>query len=849
MVIYNTSGIRGVATTVKAWAKATRTILANEAHTRETTHKVGYAKTLANWRNEVESKKLASPRDFKEAVRIQGRREIPPWFMDKDLFEGLLQEPGEYALTGLVALSNLSRTQPPPGKEEAVEALHGFAATVSAPRKNNLRVRKFVANCWKRFRGKEVRNTSHWSIAHKASGEYSRTRGGKTQEVIDKVVHEFMHRKVSDLLPDMPDEDLIDMTGTIALRAGTWTPDVLVGDIMYPDLVTDVENHADARLGHIGLLWAIQDLRTNEIMDLEMTGEIASSGLFPASLGVGKIFLYFAELLTRVEALQEEGWKVRVITITSMAATVIGHVARHMLDPILWHDKLLACGLKDKVKLWSLLQHHIRYPGKYADSVDLTTATDVPPDEIIEDVLFGMLDGIRHPQDNFLRFACQLAASKRRFVFSPIKGAEKPLPEPPEHNRGIMMGEPLSGIFLNAMSYTIRALYVPLAEKYPQIDGNAQYLSNDQIDEFISDHEAELQELLDSCMPVNSLTSSQSGDDVVVFDDVSKSNILRLAYRMFELKPSENTWFSSDRYALFTEEVALRVKGGRWAFMDVPKPRVFADSGGDPDGDPVLGKLQLLSNYLRYVVEESGTEHFLYSRCCEIANLMVQRNSKLATVIRRHDLPAGLPGQLGGISHPAGLAPGYLRTLKPKYIKILNGIRQLSPMELTEFMHEPGDTRGVPEDLIAQYVTDFLAYVKDDLGGEMVRQEEILLEMEPWERRHRYKLKQRVSRKGLLSISASLDNLTRKITFLLSLEGRAERNRSSPIRQLPTTVERLAARFHSASDDPVDLPDDLVVYMKSLVDRMNEIYIPRSALDSFLAGLNLPVMTVKFVRS
>lgn len=832
--VYQASGLRGMATTIKRWAKATRVIL--EANPRTLVRgakdfQTGYSKSMRNWANLVNARNLAPTQVLADMVLAQGEREIPPFLISPGLINALLPNPSRILLERLVILSNLGRTQPSPGKEEVEKGLLAFKGLVEQPRRHGLRVRRFVERCFSRFRGKGVDRRSHWSVTSHASLEYTRRDGGKTQEIIDKVLHEFMQLPITSLCDSKPPEALVDATGTLVIDPEFWDPAAKIGEVVYPGLCSVREISADARLGHIGFLWAWWTLKIEG--ELALDSNEFSPGLFLQSTRP-QYSAVWCSLLARVEALAEEGWKCRVITITSMAAVVLGHVARHLLDPVLISDELIRIGLRDKVKLWSLLRK-IRVPPANADSVDLTTATDGPPREIVQDVLHGLLDGIKHPQDMFLRLAADIACSPREF-----QGKHAPS----VHNRGIMMGEPMSGIFLNAMSFAVRSLTAPLLRQFPEIAEPGW--TNVQCDEFIASHQAELQEFLDtSAIPQDDRLSSQSGDDVIAFSNGGYGSAMRVAYRVFELIPSENTWYESTRYALFTEEAAIKVDDGQgWKFVDSIKPRTFVPASSDPDTVPILGKLALMTSYLRYIVEDHGQEDARFVRAVRLADLLINQDPRVWKPIQKDNLAVGLPRSLGGILHPIGLQRSYVSSLVPE---IRNGVwryAHLPPLEILrqEFLAEDPE-RGADPELVAALVSGFFDTIED---YEVKTLEEVKLMVPEEDRRFSYKVAQHAKAAGLKSIQECLSEIVRQSTFLALLQG-ARRSRPRPMQQVRRAAERIRLR-----DGPAELPSEQeaqwnsIDLSKALANARSSIYLPKEAVTSYLSSLDFPSMHVEF---
>lgn len=832
MIVYQRSGIRGLATTIKRWGKAVRVILEDNPRTRSRNgqHQTGYAKSMKNWTAFINARGLADRASRIDMVKAQGEREIPPFLLDRTLIGALRTNPSRDLLERLVILSNLGRTQPSPDREEVVKGLRAFKRLIETPRRHNLRVRAFVQKCFSTFRGKGVTSHTHWSFTGHASLEYSRGMGGKTREVIDKVLDDFIKRPITTLVNSKPPEPLVDLTGLTVINPEDWDPTKKIGEVVYPSLVRVRENSADARLGHIGLLWALTTLQAEGSLALE-SNEFRP-GLFLMSQPP-QYSVVWCRLMSRVEGLAEEGWKCRVITITSMAATVLGHVARHMLDPILLTDPLIRIGLRDKVKLWSLLRH-LKIPPEVADSVDLTTATDAPTREIVQDVLHGILDGVNHPHDKFLRMAAEVACSDREF------SGEMP---PTEHRRGIMMGEPLSGIFLNGMSYAVRSLARPLANEYPELL-KADW-SNQQCDDWIAANEGRIQEFLDRANPGDDRLSSQSGDDMIIFTNSGFGAVLRVCYRIFECIPSETTWYTSKRYALFTEEAALNIPDGKgWVFVDSVKPRTFVPTKSDPDTVPILGKISLLTSYLRYIVEDHGPQDRRFRDAVRLVDLMVKRDPRVWKPIHLDNLAVGLPRSLGGILHPIGLEPGYVASLNGDIQAGIWDYLAQPDLQLLrqEFLSEDSD-RGVDPDLLERLVSGFFEHIE---LYELKTYEDIQESLPEEERGFTYKVRQKAKSLEYVSLADSLNEIVRNCTFLAMVQGE-QAKRARPMRQVRNRAEAMRLRGGRTLPSREQVQWNSTDISKFLQSKRNNLFIPRTSLKEFFEGMDMPSLMVTFV--
>lgn len=842
---FEKTGMRGMATTVKRWARCVRVILANEDSTRvaHSPQNAGFAKKARNWAHEVRSRNLCSESCFQEIVREQGNREIPPYLLDPKHIRALSPDATRVDLERLVIPSNTGRTVPSPDGTEKIRSLEKFRTLIETEPRHVFRVRSVVERACRTGLRSVTRRDSHWSIASTASGDYTRGMGGKTQEIVDKIIGDFLVAPVTRVCPSRPTKKLKDITGTLALDPEDWEPDKRVCDVLFKSfLTTGATNAPDNRLGHIGLLWALHELRFAE--SCEFVGNEWAPFLWEEDTEI-EMTLESACLQTRVTGVLEEGWKCRVITITSMAATIVGHVARHLMDPILWSSIQISIGLKDKVKLWSFLRHMGPNGPMHAESVDLTTATDSPTRLVVRDTLDGFTDfavgGKSKEQTTFLRLAVQIASSDRDFI--PEKGAP---PCPRHHRRGIMMGEPLSGVFLNAMSLTVRSMHRVFSTNFPELDSNRP-MTNGEIDAWLDINHQAVQAFLDEAPLDDHITSTQSGDDVVAFGAASVSNSIRACYRIFEMMPSETTWFSSKRYALFTEEVAIQLPDGQgWKFIDAPKPRLFADTAGDPDGQPILGKLGQITGYLRYIVEERPDSPML-DRAIALADRLIARRRSVYSRVMKHDMPVGLPRCLGGIDHPVGLKKGYVSSLREDYLDTVNRYMDLTCLELIELEYEPEETRGVDPDILKQYVLSYVKHVMENPEKCVSRQS--LFDELPDGRKNFRSMNQLAKTRGLSTVYSQIGTIEKRLMFDLLLKGgKLNRTKVRPITAISRRFERTSLKLANHS---IGRPRiwELGEIKKRVSDRKAETFFPDFELDLWVEGLDLPSMRVSFRRA
>jgi len=586
-------------------------------------------------------------------------------------------------------MAGLKRTLPEPGKDAILDSLAAFKATVERESPYSFDwtnvSRKIVGS----FPNHERKPGTWWSISGHSSRTYTQLLGGKTGETRE-VILEFFKCPVSHLFPTCPEKDVYDITGNLVLRVEDWDPEIALWQILYPKIVEDPEGSLDERLGLMGLLWSIWHLKMTGQITIEIEEEFLDTCTSYKPNGFKVTFLHGA-ILTRISPQPEEGWKVRVITITDLSAAIIGMAARHILDPVIWSVPSIRIGLLNRVKLFDVMESIGGQKSAvwdrdrtklmfspipdHAESVDLTTATDTPFRQQIRQVLTGMLDGLNHPFDNFLRFAVDIATCDRLFQLERGYPDETFLPR--SHNSGIMMGEGLSGIYLNMNSVIVRSLAGPLMRTFgPRVPG--MVMTNDETDRWIRKHEEELIAFLQSASPFAQPYGSNSGDDVIQFSTESQSNAFRILYRMSGCVPSSTTWYSSTQFAIFCEEMAFRTYDSKgWKFADLIKLRAFQSNVSDKDGKVLISKIRLISSYMRYFSKDDPRIPI----CITIVNKLISKDKAWNRVIQRLNPPLGFPQFLGGIDHPIQYDPSYVLSLDLRCLSILKGMEEIDPLE------------------------------------------------------------------------------------------------------------------------------------------------------------------------
>lgn len=656
------SGPRGyqrVGKTLKSWKSATVAILARlQPSPDEDSCEIPHSRILRRSLHLLRRSGL-SPDEISSAVELHGRRRIPPFFLDPALVRCLIPDPSYDVVRKAVPLANLSRAGPVGGEQEVLSSLSGFQENVTRVPDWSFDLTGSVERMLRshRFRGSK---SSRWEATSRASKDFPRSEGGKVEDFIENYVNRFRYLPVSAFITETGG-DLFDLTGSIVLRDGTYSLDDRFCDVAYPDVgPTETDLLVDSRIGHLGLFWALWELRALEDVEFDADETFPNLGRgYKPSLRVVR-----GSIDSRVSPVPEAGLKVRVITITAFFVALIGSVARHSVDdPLIEMDPFIRIGLKSKVKLYDFLvklnsghrgvadtvRNRICYD--LAVSVDLTTSTDTPDLGTVSSLLRGVSAAISgDPCYNFFQLAVDVAVLPRQFLMpdgSTIRN----------HKCGIMMGEGLSGIFLNIASAYIRYSIHECIRSFPDYAGSTV----EDADFFISNNVERIQTFLDGLTFTDPCTSVQSGDDMSSLSFRSLSGHLILMYRVMNFVPS-SAWYESAYFLTFTEEVALNTSDSNgWTFVDTVKPRLFRplDASGER---AVASRIKQIGDSLRYLSDDSVSSVLI-----PLVDRMLDSCPSLSRVVRKCGIPVGLPTWLGGLGHPAGDDPGYVLTLAQKY--------------------------------------------------------------------------------------------------------------------------------------------------------------------------------------
>jgi hypothetical protein len=636
-------GEKALASLVKGWSNAVRSILSNNPYDTST---VGYCKLSKNCRFAFRKAGLSEPEISQVIDRLGDKVGIPPFLLFPCYVRSLLPNPGLIMARKVNPFANIGRTAPFADDAKCEESLQAFFDTTS-----RLWPWEFdftnITTKYARMCGGVIPCQTWWSTSTNSSFDSSRSNDGKLGEIIEKVVNDFIYLTIDDIVPYRPSGPLYDILGNIALLPNDWEEGRPISDCLYLDIGHDF---IDQRFGLFGMLWAIHDIEERFRGDTTSDSPFISLGLSPPEI------LFTGTLPSRVESLSEEGFKARVITIIPLSVSLLQIMLRHLLDPFVRRDPAIKIGLLSSVKLYDLMVSisgsrfgldSDGYPSFFhstCESVDLTTATDSPYRKGVEDVLRTFVRvTLRGHLSEFSDFVLDLALSNREFH-------HRHKPNDHVHNCGIMMGEGLSGTFLNVMSGIVRTYVDQLAAEFSWYQGETSY----DADEFILHHQELIQDWLDNVesSPFDPF-SSQSGDDLIDFNDYPVGFLRRylvLFYRIFGLIPSESTFYSSESFGTFTEESCFRdITTWGWVFLDCLKPRLFNPFTRESGLNSILSRIRQISSSLRFQSQDQE----LVERTCACVDLMINMNTVIRDRIERYNLVPAFPEFMGGLDHPS----------------------------------------------------------------------------------------------------------------------------------------------------------------------------------------------------
>jgi hypothetical protein len=684
---------------IKGWSNAIRSLMARNHYDTST---VGYCKRARNCSFALRSLG-ASQDEINEIIEsydtISG---IPPILLLEPYWRILLGCPSLDLFRRVIPLSNLGRACPPADRVKCEESEIKFFETTGRIPEFQFDLTHVGSEYGKLCRGCPPQ--SRIQINSHASYSFPRGFGGKWGEFCHHVIDGYLPQVVGDLVPTRPSADLFDCLGHVVLLASDWDPAAPITDVMYPHL--GGSGGVDRRLGHFSLDWAIRSLHS-EFPDCVMSdAPFLTFGPFIPNL------CFDGTLPSRVSTLAEEGFKARVITIVKLSVSIIECVARYFLDPPMRTEVNVKIGLLSKVKLYDFLVHlnagqrqgvvSYQRPSVFlrtALSADLTTATDTPYRNAPLSLLRGFVREIstsRHLR--FLEFAIEVGCSPRGFE-SRFR--------PPDyvHRCGIMMGEGLSGTYLNVNSAVVRAVLHDFMDQFDFYHG----FSVQDARTFVLGHQEMIQDYLWT-VDLSSFgdNSTQSGDDLVEFSHSDPAEVRRyliLLYVIFGNEPSENTFYSSESYATFTEEAAIRHRETLgWVFIDCIKPRLYSFTS-EEGVSPILSHISQITRSLAYMDDE---DYVL--RVCDVVDAIIENNRQIRDRMNRYHLVPGFPPELGGLDHPIQLIDGMEVDVPLEDRSMVVKLLTCTMEELWEVKYSWA-SEDLPDDDDAREIREVLTYV------------------------------------------------------------------------------------------------------------------------------------------
>lgn len=852
---YEHGGRRAVSGLIKGWSNAIRSLLARDYFN---TSVVGHCKQPRNCRFALRCLG-ASPSEIDDIIaRYDDMCGIPPILLLPQYWRVLLPNPAHSLLMRVIPLSNLGRACPIADAEKVrTSEIEFYKVTGKIPDF------EFDFSAISRSYGRLCKKTSsqsHIPLNTHADFHSSREDGGKMEHFIVGMVDRYLSQTIDELVEERPPSDLYDLLGNLALRRDDWSIGTPITDVMYPE-ISGLGDGLDRRLGLFGLDAAIRSLIAEFPEHVHTDAPYLTFGPFSPNIS------FDGELPSRVHTLAEEGFKARVITILCLPATIVGGVARHFLDNSMRTDLSVKIGLLSKVKLYDFLVHlnlgdrrgvdSFDHPSVFfrtALSADLTTSTDTPPRSGPMSCLMGFISTVSNDRCwNFLRFAIELGCSPRGFI-------SRHKPPDHVHRCGIMMGEGLSGTYLNVMSGIVRALLHDFMEQFDFYSGATV---RDALD-FCREHDVMIQDYLDTTdIGGFGASSTQSGDDLIDFNHFDPAEIRRyliLLYVIFGEVPSESTFYSSEYYATFTEETAIRHSQSLgWVFIDCIKPRLYT-SRTNEGISPILSHISQITSTLKYVRDED-----YINRVCDVVDMIIESCPTIRERLARYNLVAGFPPWLGGLDHPIQLIEGTEVDIPLEDRSMVMRLMACNLEELWDIKYS-WVTDDLPSDEDAREIREIMIYLfrvfqslpEGDHSSTEVEDlhlytEDMLLEREMFPSYNTYveELRSIKQQLGLANLDELAEDVARGLRLRQRLDGAHIRN-VNPMITLRNRREFLISRTSHLEADGHD-------FVWSVIQRLHWRYtssfrgkcVKRDSFLDLLDLLDLPSLSVPiltFVR-
>jgi predicted transcriptional regulator with HTH domain len=318
---------------------------------------------------------------------------------------------------------------------------------------------------------------------------------------------------------------------------------------------------------------------------------------------------------------------------------------------------------------------------------------------------------------------------------------------------------------------------------------------------------------------------------------------------MFEMDPSETTWYSSKEYATFTEEAALYSPEGGWQYVDSPKPRGFSMAENNPDACPILGKIGMLAKYVSY--EEGGSP--LRRIVCELIDRQISKHvvlsqelnkairnprSKLKTGVKAR-ISLHLPSSMGGIGHPRAQEDLW-EVLSEVEKKILIYSSQQNPVETLIESISSRVERGIEPASVRTHLEGFISSInqEDIMTGDRIFE---ITKDKRFAEHKRY-----AENNDLLSLQTCLNKIMTNYMFLDSLKGKPKARNRGQIRRLRSQFRKLA----DASSE-IEIPEkspfrSLKACIANIVRSQADVYVPKQVYLDYIARLEFPSMQIFF---
>jgi len=256
---------------------------------------------------------------------------------------------------------------------------------------------------------------------------------------------------------------------------------------------------------------------------------------------------------------------------------------------------------------------------------------------------------------------------------------------------------------------------------------------------------------------------------------------------------------------------------------------------------------------VRYIVEEKGNSHPIFTRTVYLADQLIKRDERLIRFLQKENIAPGLPRGLGGISHPVGMKNGYISTLTQEFQDICFGMLHEDPLEVlrSEFLSEDPE-RGVDPQMMEAMLDSFFKFVST-LEITDRSTVEASAELAPGRRFPDFRsIRKSADNLGVMPLSECLGSLKRKLTFYLSLTGKVQVRPSRPLGSIRRANDRLKLSY-CGKDNSLPLTNDeaqisLVGLNKALASKRASLYIPRVEFDNYMSLFDFPSMQIKFAE-